>query len=322
MLARIDDWLDRPRPGRRRDLPLACLLLAPAFLVLGLFGILPFFAALYMSLFAGKPGAMHFAGLGNYAEALQSDVFWNSVRVTLYYVLGTVPATLFISFWIAFGLSRIVRGRGVLRTLYFLPYITSAVAAAMVWRALLDPRTGAVNLALGWIGLPAQAWLLEPRGALHLVTGGAIAPEIGPSLALCCIIAFDIWHSSGFMIVVFLAGLTAIPRELEDAARMDGAGIARLVWSVTLPLLAPIVFLLAVVGTLRAFQSFNSFFALAGAGAQTLGTTENLVLHIYTQFYEHHYWGYGAAAAVLLSLALMALTIVQWRVLGKRVYTP
>lgn len=319
VLAGLDNGMDRLRRWGLGDAPAAALLLFPALTILTVFGMAPLVASAYMSLYGGKHGMGPFIGLGNYAEALQSPAFRRSFLVTVYYAAGTVPTTMLFSFLIAYGLHRIVRGRGLLRTLYFLPYVTSAVAAAMVWRALLNPQTGIVNVLFVRFGLTAQQWLLEPRGVLHLISGGWIPPELGPSLALCCIILFDIWHGSGFMVVVFLAGMAAIPRELEEAARMDGAGGLRVVRHVVIPLLSPTIFFLGVVGAVRAFQAFNSFYALT-QGGRTLGTTENLVLHIYSNFYEYGYWGYGAAVAVLLSTAIIALTVIQWRLVGRRVH--
>lgn len=319
ILARLDDALDRLRARGLGDIPAAVLLLLPALTILAVFGMAPLVASAYMSLFGGKHGMGSFVGLANYQEALHSPAFRRSFLVTVYYAMGTVPATMLFSFLVAYGLHRIVRGRGFLRVLYFLPYVTSAVAAAMVWRALFNPQAGVFNAVFTMLGLPAQQWLLEPRGALHLLSGGWIPPEFGPSLALSCIILFDIWHGSGFMVVVFLAGLSAIPRELEEAARMDGAGGLRVVRHVVIPLLSPTIFFLGVVGAARAFQAFNSFYALT-QGGRTLGTTENLVLHIYSNFYEYGYWGYGTAVAVLLSAAIIALTVIQWRVVGRRVH--
>jgi multiple sugar transport system permease protein len=317
-LAWADDRFDRSR--RLGDAPLAAFLLAPSLLVLGVFGIAPMAAAVYMSLYGGKRGMGPMVGLDNYREALSSPAFWKSFSVTVYYVLGTIPVTMALSFFIAYALSRILRGRAFFRVIYFLPYVTSAVAAAMVWRSLFNAQSGVFNLLLGYAGVEPQQWLLEPRGVLHLLSGGRIPVAAGPSLALCCIILFDIWHGSGFMVVVFLAGLTSIPRELEEAARIDGAGPWHVIRNITLPLLSPTIFFLAIVGTIRAFQAFNSFYALTQGGGRTLGTTENLILHIYSNFYEYGFWGYGAAVATLLSLAIVVLTVAQWRLAAGRVH--
>jgi multiple sugar transport system permease protein len=317
-LALLDTLFDRCARGRLGDLPLALLLLAPACGILALFSQWPMLEALHMSLYGGKHGAGSFVGLGNYWEALNAPDFQRSALVTFYYVLGTVPATLVLSFVVAYALFHVARGQGFFRTIYFLPYVTSAVAAAVVWRALFNPQAGLFNALLRSVGLPVQQWLLEPRGVLHVISGGALPAEWGPSLALCCIMVFDIWHGSGFAIVIFLAALTAIPREMLEAARIDGAGTRAVLRHVVLPLLLPTVLFLTVVGGVRGFQAFNSFYALTQGGGRAVTGTENLILYIYAQFYEYGYWGYGAAAATLMSAMIIALTVVQWRVLGRR----
>ena len=319
-VARCDDIFDRLRTRALRDTPIALFLLAPALAILGVFGVAPLFFAVYLSLFGGKYSGGPFVGFGNFLEAFGNDAFWRSFLVTAYYAAGTIPATMAISFTVAYGLFRITRGRGFFRTVYFLPYVTSAVAAAMVWRALLNPQFGVANAILAWAGVSPQQWLLEPRGVLHLITGGRIPAEAGPSLALCCIILFEIWHSSGFMIVVFLAGLTAIPRELEESARIDGAGAFQVIRNVILPLLSPTVFFLAIVSVIKSFQALNSFYALTGNGRGPVDTTQNVTVYIYSNFYEYQRWGYGAAVATLLCLAIVTLTVLQWRFVGRKVH--
>ena len=306
------------KPKNVRDTVTAFALLAPALGILGVFGVAPIVYAGYLSLFRYRYGTFSFTGTGNYQRAIQDSDFWASLEVTTYYTLLVVPATILFSLALAMFLRPVGRGRGVLRTAYFLPYITSVVAAATVWRVLLNPQFGLANALLESIGLPAQTWLLEPRGLIHVITGGRAPVEWGPSLSLCCIVFFEVWHSAGFMIVVLIAALAAVPRELEDAARIDGAGRWQTTWSVTVPMLAPTLFLLAVVGVIGAFQAFNSFYALTGGVPDT--ATRNLTMYIYAMFYENQQIGYGAAMASLLALALGGLTLAQWRLLGRRVY--
>jgi len=321
LLQWLDDRLEARRTRTKREGLLAIVLLMPAMTVMGIFGLVPLLSGFYMSLFGGALGEDQFVGGANYLHALQDAGFWNSLRVTLYYVLGTIPASLLGSFLVAYGLHRIVRGRGLLRTVYFLPYVTSAVAAAMVWRALFMTPDGPANLVLDILGLPPQRWILESKGILHLCSGGWIAPDTGPSLALCCVMAFDIWHGSGFMIVVFLAGLTAIPRELEEAARMDGAGSLRVIRHVVLPLLSPTILFLAIVSTIKAFQAFNSFYALTQQPDQPLfESATNAVLYIYGQLYRWNDYGYGAAISMLLMALIILVTALQWRFAGRRVH--
>ncbi len=323
LLDRADGILERIGGKRLADAPTALFLLLPTLLILGLFGVFPLFLSLYLSLFSGKGIHMKFAGLANYSRALSSGEFWNSLVVTCYYAAGTISVTLILSFVIASALFRLARARGLFRTLYFLPYVTSVVAAATIWRVLLHPYLGPINVLLQYVGFSAgdvPKWLLEPKGVLHLITGGAVPENWGPSLALCCVILFDIWHSSGFMIVIILAGLTAIPRELEEAAVIDGAGwIARNRY-VVLPLISPTIFYLLIISLIRAFQGFNSFYALTGDGRGPYDTTQNMTVYIFTNLYVYQRLGYGAAVAVLLALGIGLLTLVQWLYVGRKVY--
>ncbi|MDZ4861344.1 MAG: sugar ABC transporter permease [Candidatus Hydrogenedentes bacterium] len=299
----------------RRPGVAAAVLLAVPIAILGVFSFFPLLYAMYISLFDTRRG--RYIGLGNYTRAWADPEFWRSTKVTLYYAAGAVPIAIVLSFLIAWLLFRIARLRGFFRTVYFLPYVTSVVAAATVWRVLLRPQSGFVNLLLGKIGLEPQTWLIEPRGVLHLLSGGAIPADIGPSLALACIIAFDVWHSSGFMIVVFLAGLSAIPRQLEETARLDGAGTFDVVRHITLPLLSPTIFFLVIVSGIKSFQAFNSFYALVNARGED---TQNLIVYIYAQFYENQHIGYGASIAVIMCAAIVLLSVVQWQVAGRKVY--
>jgi len=319
----LDNLFERRRTGPLKDAPLAGFLLAPALAVLGVFGVAPLVLAVYLSLFEGKGLNMRFGGLVNYSRALSQEGFWDSFLVTVYYAAGTIPLCLIVSFLVANGLYRLGRGRGLFRTLYFLPYVTSVVAAATVWRVILHPHVGLVNAMLQSWGFSADAlpqWLLEPNGAIHLLTGGVVSEDVGPSLALCCVILFDVWHASGFMIVILLAGLTTIPRELEEAATIDGAGPLQRAWHVTLPLISPTVFFLLIVSVIKGFQAFNSFYALTGNGRGPLDTTQNMTVYIFTNLYEYQRLGYGAAAATLLAVAIVILTLLQWRFVGRRVH--
>lgn len=313
ILERCDNGLAR---FSRREGIVAFLLLAPAVTLLGVFGLYPLAYAVYLSLYDTRRGV--FVGAGNYVRAWNDEEFWRSLAVTLYYALGAIPLSMAASFLIALLLFRIVRARGFFRTVYFLPYVTSAVAAATVWRVMLRPQNGFVNLLLQTVGIEQQAWLIEPRGVLHLLTGGWVPSSFGPSLALCCIVLFDVWHACGFMIVIFLAGLTAIPRQLEEAAIIDGARPWQVVRNVTLPLLTPTIFFLLIVSAVRSFQTFNSFYALTSNARSE--DTQNLVIYIFAQLYDNYQYGYGAALAVLLCLAIVGLTAIQWRFAGRRVH--
>ncbi len=323
VLAGLDSRFSRVSHGRFRDAPLAMFMLLPCLVILGVFGVAPLFYSVFVSLFDLRSGVGPFCGLSNYVRALTGADFWDSLLITVYFAAGSIPVSLAISFLIANGLFRIARGRGLFRTVYFLPYITSVVAAATVWRVMLEPRFGVVNACIGTLGFsenPFSQWLLEPRSILHLLTSGWISEGVGPSLALCCVILFEIWHVSGFMIVIFLAGLTALPRELEESARIDGATWLQVTRRITIPLLSPTILFLLIISVIKAFQAFNSFYALTGNGQGPVNTTQNMTVYIFASFYLNGREGYGAAVATLLAVSIVALTIVQWRIVGRKVY--
>ncbi|HZT06097.1 MAG TPA: sugar ABC transporter permease [Chloroflexota bacterium] len=303
----------------------AYLYVLPAFVILLAFHFLPIFYAFYISLFNWRIQQGGFTGLANYANALTNPEFWDSLKVTVYYALGVIVANLVLSTAIGYALSQRIRGRVLYRLVYFLPYVTPVVAAALVWRWIFHAQYGILNFGLGLIGVPAQQWLLEPRGVVELLLQPfGVAPPAwlaGPSLALVCIIVFTVWHTIGFSIVVVLAGLANIPGEVYDAARIDGAGSWGILRHVTLPLLSPTLFFLMVVSTIGAFQSFSSIYVMTDpTHGGPLGTTRNATMYIFQNFFEFTRLGYASAVAFLLFFIVLGLTIVQVRVLGPRVH--
>lgn len=309
--------------GRLRSSLIAYLYLLPATAILLVFHLFPIVYALYISLFNWRLIQGPFVGLDNYTNAVTSPEFWQALGVTLLYAGGTVPVTLVLSFFIAYALFHKARGRGLYRMIYFLPHITSGVAAALVFRWIVNPRYGVLNGVLDLVNLPHQQWLLEPRGIVELLLqpAGIAVPEWagGPSLALCCIMIYTIWHSLGIAVVIMLAGLTSIPPELYDAAKVDGAGEWGLLRHVTLPMLTPTLFIMSIISVIGAFQSFNSIYAMTSPHGGPLGTTRNLPMLIYTTFYESGRVGAASAMAFLLLFILLGLTVLQLRVLGGRV---
>lgn len=289
------------------------LFILPALSVLIPFFIYPLFYALYLSLWGGKRTVSVFVGFRNYMLALENPLFWQSVKVTFYYTIMTVPMTLILGFVSAYLLMRIIWGKAFFRVLFFIPYVTSTVAVAMVWRTLYHPQIGTFNYILELIGLEPQKWLLEPRGILHILSGGLVNPRLGPSLALVSIALFDIWHNFGFAVVVFLAGMSSLPKEYYEAGKIDGANALQMLFHIELPLLSPTWLFLITVQLIRSMQSFSSFYALNPGGGRTLGTTENMMLHIYSQFYEYGYWGYGSAVAIILTILVILVTFFQWQ---------
>lgn len=313
---------------RRQETLLAWLLLLPSASILGAFGFWPLLSAAVLSLreWHFSPGA--FVGLANYHRALTAEPgFWKSMQVTLWFVMGTVPTTMTIGYLVAELLHSRIRGLAFYRTLFFLPYVVSPVAAAAVWRWILNPNFGVANAIIGRFGLSSR-WLGEETGIFQLAAQ-AVQSELpswaaGPSVALVCIIGVTVWHSLGFAVVVLLAGLASIPAEVTEAARLDGARGWTLLRSVKLPLLSPTLFFLLVVFTIRAFQTFTQIYILSvdNRGGPN-ESTRNITLYIVQSFNENAARlgaGYGSAVAMLLFIIILGLTLLQFRILGSRVH--
>lgn len=315
----------------------------PGLLLLVLFRFWPLAFGLYISLFRWGFVRGPFLGLDNYVTMFTEDFlragpggglevgeFLRSVLVTTYYTLGTIPVSLTIAFVLAYLLFYRFRerGRDPLRTVFFLPYITSQVAAMMVFKWLFHPQVGLANAGLTALGLPAQAWATDPEPVVSKLLGavGASWPQAvpldfaGPSLALVIIIIFSIWHTVGFNIVIFLAGFSGISPTLLDAARVDGAGTWARIRYVILPLLSPMIFFLTVVSVIMSFESFNAFYVFSDGQGSPLGTTMSLPLYIFRNFYVYGRAGYASAVSVVLFLILLVLTLLQRRIAERRVH--
>ena len=307
--------------SRRREAALAYLYILPAAAVLLVFRLYPVANSLYISFHKWFIAKDSFIGWENYRELLGDAKFWLAWRVTIYYVLASVPLTLAIALVMAVILFRKLPLRGLYRTLYFIPYVTSLVAAAMVWRWIFDSQWGILNYVITGLGGPRIAWFLEPRGIFQqwALARGITLPDwaVGPSLALLAVSGMSIWHYVGYDIVIYLAGLGNIPAELYEAARIDGADERQIFWRITLPLLSPTTFFLSIMSTIGAFRSFNQFYVMTAGGP--LGTTRTVAYFIFETFFDKTNVGYATAAAVVLFLAILALTIFQLRFGGRHV---
>jgi multiple sugar transport system permease protein len=315
--------------GYWRTTFLAYLYLLPAVLILGTFHFFPIFYAFYVSLNNWGLVNKGFVGLDNYRQALTSPDLWNSVLVTFSYALGTVPITLILSTICAYLLFKKIRGLAIYRTTYFLPYVTSTVGAAAVWTWLFHSQFGPINVALGAVGIHGLRWLQEPQGVFTIV-GRAFGMSVpaylsGPSLALVAIMVVAVWHSIGFDIAVLLAGLGNISTDLLEAGRIDGANELQIFRLIIVPLLMPTVFFLIVISTIGSLQTFNEIYVMSSSvnvgsnAGGPLHTTESIVVNIYNQFYSFHRVGYGSAVAFILFGIILVFTLVEMRLIGRRV---
>jgi len=251
---------------------------------------------------------------------------YNGFKITLFYVLGTIPAEITISMVLAYLLFRAQRGKSVFRMLFFLPYVTPMIATAVVFRTIFSPHPSSMaNRFWGWFGMENQRWLFEGRSVVALLLEGLGATtypdwvnELFPSLALVSIILYNIWVYVGYNTVIMLAGLSAIPRHFYEAAAIDGASAVRSFTHVTLPLLSPTLFFLTLIGVIGTFKAFNHIYIMRTAGAQD--SVDVLSVAIFDQIYQFHNAGYASALALILFGAIMLLTVLQNKLLGQRVF--
>jgi len=300
--------------------------LAPALVLLVLFHLAPVAYALYLSLFDARvfrdmwnPGP--FIAAGNYSRLLTNGEFAQSLGNTVWFAAITVPFGIALAVLFAQLLNARIWGRAGYRVTYFLPYVTSTVAAAVVWRWIFQPRIGVANAVLDWLRLPPQQWADEPRGIFELIgqfanvpIGGLLA---GPSMALVTVALVSVWYSVGFNTVIALAGLTTIPIELYEAARIDGANRWQLFRHITLPLLTPTLLFLLVVETIRAFQSFDFFYQMMSANV--VPTAKVVTIFLYQQGFKSFNLGYAAAIGIVLFVIIFLLTLIQFRATRDRV---
>jgi len=321
------------RASPRRRLPIepiqAWLFLLPSVVVLGVFQIFPAIAAFYMSLFKWDVVQGSFRGLGNYTDwlydnSIRSPDFWRSLSTTFTYVIFTVPLEIALALVLAYLLFRKMRGRGIYRTVYYLPYVTSLVGAAAVFFWVFHPTYGLVNEVIGIFGIGPQRWLDEPNGIFAMAASafGVTVPDwlAGPSLALVVISLVTIWHFLGYQIVIFLAGLSNISQEFYEAARLDGANERQIFTKITLPLLSPTTFFVFTIASIGVLRSFDSVYVLTNGFGGPLDTTRTVTLLVFKTAFQQAQFGLGAALAFILTIIILLFTLIQFRILGRRVF--
>ena len=251
---------------------------------------------------------------------------YNGFKVTFFYAVGTIPFQLSLATGLAYLLFKITRASGAFRTLFFLPYVTPIIASAVVFRTIFSPHPSSLaNRFWGLWGLENQRWLYESKSVVALVLEGAgfasypaWVDSVFPSLALTSIILYNIWVYVGYDTVILLAGLSAIPKQYYEAAEMDGAGAWQVFRHITLPLVSPTLFFLSMVAVIGTFKAFNHVYILRTPGARD--SVDVLSIAIFDQVFEYHNAGYASAMAFVLFVAILALTMLQNRALGRRVF--
>ena len=246
-------------------------------------------------------GRMEYVGLANYVRMAQDPSFWKVIANTFVYLGLGVPISMLLSFVVAYFLDRVRFGHGLLRALYFIPHLTTAVAMAWVWRWFYQPSpVGVFNNGLVSLGFSQMPFLRSTTQALPSV----LAPAI--------------WAGIGFQIVIFLAGLKAIPRTYYEAAAIDGAGAWRVLFEVTLPLLRPTIVFLVVTSSIAYLRIFDYVYAMTNGQGGPLDATKPLVLKIFETAFTHFEMGYAAAQTIVLFAILLGISLVQLKLMRNR----
>ncbi len=279
----------------------AWLFLLPSLIGTFLFWIFPAIGSLGFSLFSWDMiSSPEFSGFKNFLELARDPVFRKALFNTLFYTVVSVPLALAVSLGLALLMNRAIRGITIFRTLYFLPVVSSMVAVAIVWRWMFNKDYGVINSFLSLFGLPAIDWLGSTTWAMPAV------------------ILMSIWKEIGYFMVIFLAGLQSLPRDLYEAAELEGASSWQKFWRITFPLLSPTTFFALIIALISAFQVFDQVYVMTEGGPSD--ATLTVVYYLYKQGFQYFRVGYAATIALVLFLIIMAVTLVQWFVTQKKVF--
>lgn len=283
-------------PHRARRTALAYALLAPSLFGVAVFMLLPMFVVGWLSLQRWDLlGPIRFVGLDNWRSVLSDATFGNSLLVTAAFVALVVPAQSALGLAAASMLARQLPGSAFFRTVYVLPWICAPIAIAVLWRWVLAPTDGAINTLLG----SRIEWLTDPGLALPVVS------------------AVTVWTNVGYVTLFFLAGILAIPEDVHNAARLDGANASQRFWKITLPLLRPTMFFVMVTGIISATQVFDTVYALTSGGPR--GRTDLVAHRIYAEAFGAAAVGRAAVMAIVLFVILVAATLGQQLYFRRRI---
>lgn len=290
--------------SERRQQGAAWWFLAPALTLISVFFFVPVLAGLVMSftdfdIYAiGSPETIRFMGLSNYQQVVTDPEFWRALRNTLYFVVVGGPLSVIASLTAALLVNaKVARWKGLFRTIYFMPVVTTMVAVAIVFRYLLHPKYGLVNQALGYLHIGPIDWLGDPNWSM-------------PAIVLLAV-----WKNFGYNMLIFIAGLQSIPEELYEAAALDGASSRDRFVHVTLPSLAPTFLFVGVMTMIGQFQIFAEPYVMTQGGP--LRSTVSVVMLMYEQGFRWWRMGYATSIAFVLFLIMMAATLIQMKLQGE-----
>lgn len=270
--------------------------LLPSLAGLLVFLVGPMIASLALTFYEWDPlvpTRFHFLGLQNYATLLADANFWAALRHTLFFIAGYIPLVLSAGLGVALLMNQKLAGRTFLRGAFFMPVISAWVAVALMWTWIFNPKYGIVNYLLSLIGVHGPAWLFDPNWAMP------------------AIILTSVWKDTGFVMILFLAGLQGIPQEYYEAASIDGASGPAKFRYITLPLLSPTAFFTLIISLINSFQVFDQVWVMTKGGPA--GSTSVLVEQIVNNSFRYGRMGYAATLSWVLFLIVFLVTTIQTR---------
>jgi multiple sugar transport system permease protein len=278
------------------------LFLAPYAISFACFILLPVLVALWLAFMQfdlTSRESIKFVGVRNFTDAFKDDYFWQALHATLWYVLLMVPSLIVVAFALALGMNAMARGRNVVRTIMFMPAMLNVAVTGILWQWFYNGEFGLFNHLLKKVGMGAVPWLSDKAYAM-------------PSIVL-----MSLWWTLGGTAVVLLAALQQIPKQIFEAALLDGSGGRALLTDITLPLLRPVLLFVVVTNTITGFQVFGQPFMLTRGGPEL--STRGLVQYIYETAFNFYRLGYGAAMSWILFAIVAAFALVQYGFLRRSV---
>ncbi|NOU96604.1 ABC transporter permease subunit [Paenibacillus sp. LMG 31456] len=281
---------------------LAYLFLAPSLILFVTFLFYPMVKSIYLSMTLTDPRGrvVEFVGLENFMDLLGSGQFYSNLKVTLLFILLTVPTSIIWSLFLAAITHNKLRGMKIFQFIFSLPIVISVGTGSIIWFLLFHPTAGMLNYFLSLAHIDPIPWLTSP------------------SWALVSISILTIWMNMGFLFIVLSSGLQGVPEEIYESAKVDGSGPVRTFIQIVLPLLSPTIFFALIVSVIGAFQAFGQIHILTKGGP--MNTTNVIVYNIYQDAFVNFRFGIGSAQALILFAIIMILTVVQFKVLEKKVH--
>jgi len=294
-----DITLTRRKPSKKtiNEWKWAYALIAPTIIGLIVLNIIPILQTLYLSFFkSGDFGKGNiFVGFSNYKKMFTDIQVWHAVGNTLKYTIIVVPVTVIIAMILAVLLNSKIKGKGVYRTIYFIPMIAAPAAITMVWKWLYNNQFGLINYMLSKIGINAVNWIDNPKVALYSVA------------------IIGIWSTVGYSMVLLIAGLQEIPKDYYEASNIDGASPVKQFFNITIPLVSPTLFFVMVTSIIQAMQVFDVIYMMIDVTSPSYDKTVSLVYLFYNSSFKYSDKGYGSAIVMLLLAIIMIITVIQMK---------